>query len=73
MSINMNQFNQLPDPLTVKQVADLYHVKPITVYRWAKSGKISYFQATAHGAIRFSKQAVLDFDEKYHHTAINNI
>lgn len=73
MSINLNQFNQLPDPLTAEQLANLYSVKPITVYRWAKNGKISYFQATSHGAIRFSKKAVLEFDKKYNHTAINNI
>jgi len=58
--------------MTVQQLSDLYSVNPITVYRWLKERKLSYFQATAKGAIRVSKNAVLKFDSRYNHNSLNS-
>lgn len=43
--------------LTVSQVADLFHVTPKTVVRWANDGRLPYM-ATLGGHRRFPRQHI---------------
>lgn len=41
--------------LTVKDVATLFKVNPMTIYRWANTGKIPH-ERTPGGGLRFDDQ-----------------
>lgn len=51
--------NNLPDLLTVREVADLLRVSPLTVKRWDKRGKLSPIRINSRGDRRYKKEAVL--------------
>lgn len=50
---------QLPELLTVKEVADLLRVSPQTVKRWDKRGKLVSIRINARGDRRYRKEAIL--------------
>lgn len=51
--------NNLPDLLTVKEVANLLRVSPLTVKRWGTRGKLSAIRINSRGDRRYKKEAVL--------------
>ncbi|MEN8253270.1 MAG: helix-turn-helix domain-containing protein [Patescibacteria group bacterium] len=51
--------NSLPDLLTVREVADLLRVSPLTIKRWGKRGKLPAIRINSRGDRRYKKEAVL--------------
>lgn len=51
--------NNLPDLLTVREVADLLRVSPLTIKRWGKRGKLLAIRINSRGDRRYKKEAVL--------------
>ena len=51
--------NNLPDLLTVREVADLLLVSPLTIKRWGKRGKLPAIRINSRGDRRYKKEAVL--------------
>ena len=51
--------NNLPDLLTVKEVANLLRVSPLTVKRWGARGKLSPIRINSRGDRRYKKDSVL--------------
>jgi excisionase family DNA binding protein len=49
----------LPDLLTVREVADLLRVSPLTIKRWGKRGKLPPIRINSRGDRRYKKEAVL--------------
>lgn len=49
----------LPDLLTVREVADLLRVSPLTIKRWGKRGKLTPIRINSRGDRRYKKEAVL--------------
>jgi excisionase family DNA binding protein len=49
----------LPELLTVREVADLLRVSPLTVKRWGKRGKLPPIRINSRGDRRYRKEAVL--------------
>jgi excisionase family DNA binding protein len=47
--------NNLPDLLTVREVADLLRVSTLTIKRWVKRGKLSAIRINTRGDLRFKK------------------
>lgn len=51
--------DNLPDLLTVSEVADLLRVSKLTIKRWGKRGKLPAIRINARGDRRYRKEAVL--------------
>ncbi|RLC35128.1 hypothetical protein DRH14_01560 [Candidatus Shapirobacteria bacterium] len=51
--------DNLPDLLTVGEVAELLRVSKLTVKRWGKRGKLPAIRINARGDRRYRKEAVL--------------
>lgn len=51
--------DNLPDLLTVKEVAQLLRVSPLTIKRWGKRGKLPAIRINSRGDRRYKKEAVL--------------
>ena len=51
--------NNLPDLLTVKEVATLLRVSPLTVKRWGARGKLPAIRINSRGDRRYKKEAVM--------------
>ncbi len=49
----------LPDLLTVREVADILRVSPLTSHRWGKRGKLPAIRINARGDRRYRKEQVL--------------
>ena len=49
----------LPDLLTVKEVAEVLRVSPLTIKRWGKSGKLPAIRINSRGDRRYKEEAVL--------------
>lgn len=49
----------LPDLLTVREVAELLRVSPLTIKRWGKRGKLPAIRINSRGDRRYRKEAVL--------------
>lgn len=49
----------LPDLLTVREVADLLRVSPLTIKRWGKRGKLDAIRINSRGDRRYKREAVL--------------
>ena len=54
-------FDDLPELLTIEEVADLLRVSKITLKRWGKSGKLPALRINSRGDRRYKKEAVLRF------------
>ncbi|RJR25526.1 helix-turn-helix domain-containing protein [Candidatus Microgenomates bacterium] len=55
---NLNLDN-LPDLLTVREVAEILRVSPLTIKRWGKRGKLPAIRINSRGDRRYKKEAVL--------------
>lgn len=51
--------SNLPDLLTVREVAELLRVSPLTIKRWGKRGKLAPIRINSRGDRRYKKEAVL--------------
>jgi len=49
----------LPDLLTVKEVANLLRVSTLTIKRWGKRGKLPAIRINSRGDRRYRKESVL--------------
>ncbi len=52
--------NNLPDLLTVREVANLLRVSPLTIKRWGKRGKLEAIRINSRGDRRYKKEVVLE-------------
>lgn len=57
--VNGVSIDNLPDLLTVAEVADLLRVSKLTIKRWGKRGKLAAIRINARGDRRYRKEAVL--------------
>lgn len=55
----MSLGDELPDLLTVKEVAAFLRVSPLTIKRWGKKGKLPAIRINSRGDRRYKKEAVL--------------
>jgi excisionase family DNA binding protein len=53
------RLDSLPDLLTVREVAELLRVSPLTIKRWGKRGKLPAIRINSRGDRRYRKEAVL--------------
>ena len=53
------KLKDLPDLLTVREVADLLRVSPLTIKRWGKRGKLPTIRINSRGDRRYKKEAVM--------------
>ncbi len=51
--------DDLPDLLTVREVAELLRVSPLTIKRWGKKGKLPAIRINSRGDRRYRKEVVL--------------
>lgn len=59
-STNQNiSIEKLPDLLTVREVAEILRVSPLTIKRWGKRGKLPAIRINSRGDRRYKKEAVL--------------
>ena len=58
MSQTQVDLKNLPDLLTVREVADLLRVSPLTLKRWGKRGKLPAIRINSRGHRRYKKEPV---------------
>lgn len=51
--------HNLPDLLTVREVATLLRVSPLTIKRWGKKGTLPAIRINSRGDRRYKRQDVL--------------
>lgn len=51
--------DNLPDLLTVREVAQILRVSSLTIKRWGKRGKLPAIRINSRGDRRYKKEAVL--------------
>ncbi|OGK13470.1 hypothetical protein A3C98_03185 [Candidatus Roizmanbacteria bacterium RIFCSPHIGHO2_02_FULL_37_15] len=51
--------SDLPDLLTIREVADLLRVSSLTIKRWGKRGKLPAIRINSRGDRRYKKEVVL--------------
>ena len=51
--------NNLPDLLTVREVAEILRVSPLTIKRWGKRGKLPAIRINSRGDRRYKKAQIL--------------
>ncbi|PIQ69699.1 hypothetical protein COS55_02245 [Candidatus Shapirobacteria bacterium CG03_land_8_20_14_0_80_40_19] len=59
MSDRKLNLDSLPDLLTVREVAEILRVSPLTIKRWGKRGKLPAIRINSRGDRRYKKEAVL--------------
>ena len=59
MSQQTISIDNLPDLLTVREVAQILRVSPLTIKRWGKRGKLPAIRINSRGDRRYKKEAVL--------------
>ncbi len=50
--------DDLPDLMTIREVADLLRVSPLTIKRWGKKGKLPAIRINSRGDRRYRKDVV---------------
>ncbi len=50
--------HDLPDLMTIREVADLLRVSPLTIKRWGKKGKLPAIRINSRGDRRYKKEVV---------------
>lgn len=50
---------ELPELMTVKEVAEFLRVSPLTIKRWGKRGKLPAIRINSRGDRRYKREAVL--------------
>lgn len=56
---NKVSLTDLPDLMTIREVADLLRVSPLTIKRWGKRGKLPAIRINSRGDRRYKKDVVL--------------
>jgi excisionase family DNA binding protein len=56
---NIIRLENMPDLLTVTEVAKILRVSPLTIKRWGKRGKLPAIRINSRGDRRYKKEAVL--------------
>ena len=56
---NQLTLENMPDLLTVREVAEILRVSPLTIKRWGKRGKLPAIRINSRGDRRYRKEAVL--------------
>ena len=51
--------SNLPDLLTVREVAEILRVSPLTIKRWGKKNKLPAIRINSRGDRRYKKNVVL--------------
>jgi len=51
--------DDLPDLLTIREVAELLRISPLTIKRWGKKGKLPAIRINSRGDRRYRKEVVL--------------
>jgi len=51
--------DDLPDLMTIKEVAELLRISPLTIKRWGKRGKLPAIRINSRGDRRYRKEVVL--------------
>ena len=55
---NKVSLSDLPDLMTIREVADLLRVSPLTIKRWGKKGKIEEIRINSGGDRRYKKEVI---------------
>ncbi len=55
----MSLGDEWPDLLTVREVAKILRVSPLTIKRWGKRGKLPAIRINSRGDRRYKKEAVM--------------
>lgn len=55
---NKVTLSDLPDLLTIREVAQLLRVSPLTIKRWGKKGKLPAIRINSRGDRRYKKDVV---------------
>ena len=50
---------ELPELMTVREVAEFLRVSPLTIKRWGKRGKLPAIRINSRGDRRYKREAVL--------------
>lgn len=56
---NTPKLEELPDLLTVREVAEILRVSTLTIKRWGKRGKLPPIRINSRGDRRYKKESVL--------------
>lgn len=59
MNTQSLSIDKLPDLLTVREVAQILRVSPLTIKRWGKRGKLPAIRINSRGDRRYKKEAVM--------------
>ncbi|OGY32132.1 MAG: hypothetical protein A3A61_02750 [Candidatus Woykebacteria bacterium RIFCSPLOWO2_01_FULL_43_14] len=59
MEVFVSLGNDLPELMTVKEVASFLRVSPLTIKRWGKRGKLPAIRINSRGDRRYKREAVL--------------
>jgi len=51
--------SDLPDLMTIREVAELLRISPLTIKRWGKKGKLPAIRINSRGDRRYRKEVVL--------------
>ena len=51
--------SDLPDLMTIREVADLLRISPLTIKRWGKKGKLPAIRINSRGDRRYKKEVIL--------------
>ena len=51
--------SDLPDLMTIREVADLLRISPLTIKRWGKKRKLPAIRINSRGDRRYRKEVVL--------------
>lgn len=55
---NKVSLSDLPDLLTIREVADILRVSPLTIKRWGKKGKLPAIRINSRGDRRYKKEVI---------------
>lgn len=58
MATQTLNLENLPDLLTVREVAEILRVSTLTIKRWGKRGKLTPIRINSRGDRRYKKEAV---------------
>ena len=58
-SVNKVSLADLPDLMTIREVAELLRISPLTIKRWGKKGKLPAIRINSRGDRRYRKEVVL--------------
>ena len=56
---NKVSLSDLPDLMTIREVAELLRISPLTIKRWGKKGKLPAIRINSRGDRRYRKEVVL--------------